>query len=133
MIQVSGVLNRKSTDSSLEKINDAMLKQSFFGRMLDYGDLTVLTASESGIDAMKMLRSPIEFKKRMLDAKHTFEVGMEREGWTPSPPIRDAAPVGRWRAVASAATPASPAAPAPVGGLDRRGGSRLHRRQTPTR
>ena len=93
VIQVSGVLNRKAADSSLEKINDAMLKQSFFGRMLDYGDLTVLTASESGVDAMKMLRSPIEFKKRMLDAKHAFEVGMEREGWAPSPPIRDAGPV----------------------------------------
>src|SRR6478672_10053350 len=91
VIQVEGVLNRKSTDSSLEKINDAVLNQSFFGRMLDYGDLTVLTASESGIDAMKMLRRPIEFKKRMLDAKHSFEVGMEREGWAPSPPIRDGA------------------------------------------
>jgi hypothetical protein len=110
VIQVSGVLNRKSTDSSLEKINDAMLRQSFFGRMLDYGDLTVLTASESGIDAMKMLRSPIVFKKRMLDAKHSFEVGMEREGWTPSPPIRDAAPAAAGVA-ANAATPASPAAP----------------------
>ena len=117
VIQVSGVLNRKSTDSSLEKINDAMLRQSFFGRMLDYGDLTVLTASESGIDAMKMLRSPIEFKKRMLDAKHAFEVGMEREGWTPSPPIRETSPAaaGAVASVATAATPASPApAPAPA-------------------
>ncbi len=122
VIQVSGVLNRKAADSSLEKINDAMLKQSFFGRMLDYGDLTVLTASESGVDAMKMLRSPIEFKKRMLDAKHAFEVGMEREGWTPSPPIRDAGPVaaGAAGAVAtSAATPPStPAAAAPKANPD---------------
>jgi hypothetical protein len=109
VIQVSGVLNRKATDSSLEKINDAMLKQSFFGRMFDYGDLTVLTASESGIDAMKMLRSPIEFKKRMLDAKHSFEVGMEREGWAPpSPPIRDAAPTAM-------ASPTAAAAPSGAG------------------
>ncbi len=117
VIQVSGVLNRKSTDSSLEKINDAMLKQSFFGRMLDYGDLTVLTASESGIDAMKMLRSPIEFKKRMLDAKHTFEVGMEREGWAPSPPIRDAGPV-------AAGAPGVAAASATPGAGDRTGRGR---------
>ena len=110
VIQVSGVLNRKAADSSLEKINDAMLRQSFFGRMLDYGDLTVLTASESGVDAMKMLRSPIEFKKRMLDAKHSFEVGMEREGWAPSPPIRDAGPVPV-AAAGVAATSAAPAAP----------------------
>ena len=47
VIQVEGVLNRNSTDSSLEKINDAVLSQSVFGRMFDFGDLTVLTASES--------------------------------------------------------------------------------------
>ena len=42
----------KAADSSLEKINDAVLEQSFFGRMLGYGDLDVLTASEIGVDAM---------------------------------------------------------------------------------
>ncbi len=87
-----------------------MLKQSFFGRMLDYGDLTVLTASESGVDAMKMLRSPIEFKKKMLDAKHEFEVGMEREGWTPTPPIRDGSVPA-----AAAATGGAPGGSAPGG------------------
>jgi hypothetical protein len=88
VIQVEGVLNRNSTDSALEKINDAVLSQSLFGRMFDFGDLTILTASEAGIDKMRMLRSPIAFKKAMLDAKHEFEVGMEREGWAPGPPIR---------------------------------------------
>jgi hypothetical protein len=126
VIQVEGVLNRNSTDSSLEKINDAVLSQSVFGRMFDFGDLTVLTASEAGIDAMKMLRSPIVFKKAMLDAKHEFEVDMERAGWAPGPPIRDGsnAPVpaaaggvgaapGATSAQTSTAT-ASGAAPAPT-------------------
>jgi hypothetical protein len=97
VIQVEGVLNRKSTDSSLEKINDAVLTQSFFGRMFDFGDLTVLTASESGIDAMHMIRRPIAFKKAMLDAKREAEVEIERAGWAPSPPIREgtaASPAG---------------------------------------
>jgi hypothetical protein len=96
VIQVEGVLNRNSTDSSLEKINDAVLTQSVFGRMFDFGDLTVLTASEAGIDKMHMLRKPIAFKKAMLDAKHEFEVDMERAGWQPGPPIRDtsAGPTG---------------------------------------
>src|SRR4029077_5020382 len=35
VIQVEGVLNRSATDSSLEKINDAVLSQSIFGRMFD--------------------------------------------------------------------------------------------------
>jgi hypothetical protein len=91
VIQVEGVLNRNATDSSLEKINDAVLSQSIFGRMFDFGDLTVLTASESGIEKMRMIRSPILYKKKMLDAKHDYEVDMERAGWAPAPPIRDGA------------------------------------------
>jgi hypothetical protein len=116
VIQVEGVLNRNSTDSSLEKINDAVLTQSVFGRMFDYGDLTVLTASEAGIDKMHMLRKPIAFKKAMLDAKHEFEVDMERSGWQPGPPIRDAAPAptaGDSTAAAAATSPASTSSPAP--------------------
>ena len=73
--------------------------------MFDFGDLTVLTASEAGIDKMHMLRKPIAFKKAMLDAKHEFEVDMERAGWQPGPPIRDAAPAptaGRARPPAAA-------------------------------
>ena len=89
VIGVEGVLNRHATDSSLEKINDAVLSQSIFGRMFDFGDLTVLTASESGIETMRMIRSPIVYKKKMLDAKHDYEVDMERSGWAPGPPIRE--------------------------------------------
>jgi hypothetical protein len=118
VIQVEGVLNRNSTDSSLEKINDAVLTQSIFGRMFDYGDLTVLTASEAGIDKMHMLRKPIAFKKAMLDAKHEFEVDMERSGWQPGPPIRDAAPTSNAAGAPAAATtgatspaPSAPSAP----------------------
>src|SRR6188472_2015594 len=113
VIQVEGVLNRNSTDSSLEKINDAVLTQSVFGRMFDYGDLTVLTASEAGIDKMHMLRKPIAFKKAMLDAKHEFEVDMERSGWQPSPPIRDPAPAPAAGSSAADIAAASPAPPAP--------------------
>jgi hypothetical protein len=107
VIQVEGVLNRNSTDSSLEKINDAVLSQSIFGRMFDFGDLTVLTAAESGVERFKMIRGPIAFKKAMLDAKHAFEVDMEREGWAPSPPIREGAPA----VPANVAAPAAPSAP----------------------
>jgi hypothetical protein len=126
VIQVEGVLNRKSMDSSLEKINDAVLSQSFFGRMLDFGDLKVLTASDSAIDSMHMIRRPVAFKKAMLDAKHEAEVEIERAGWAPGPPIRDGAapapggpsgpptePVGTpIPAMAAAGAPAATTAPA---------------------
>jgi len=130
VIQVEGVLNRTATDSSLEKINDAMLSQSIFGRMFDFGDLTVLTASEIGAEKFRMLRSPVMFKKAMLDAKHEYEVDMERAGWTPSPPLRASAPppsgasaAGSGGAAASQAAtstaPTAPAAPAAPAGAPR--------------
>jgi Bacterial PH domain/Short C-terminal domain len=116
VIQVEGVLDRKATDSSLEKINDALLSQSVFGRMFDFGDLTVLTASEGGIEQMKMLRSPIVFKKKMLDAKHDYEVDMERAGWAPAPPIRDGSTTTTDSAAITGSTPvaAAPVAAAPA-------------------
>jgi hypothetical protein len=120
VIQVEGVLNRNATDSSLEKINDAVLSQSVFGRMFDFGDLTVLTASESGIEKMRMLRSPVVYKKKMLDAKHDYEVDMERAGWAPSPPIRDgsiaapAAPGASLEDTTATPAPAAAAAGAPA-------------------
>jgi hypothetical protein len=92
VLQVSGVLNKQSTDSSLEKINDARLEQSFFGRIFGFGDLDVMTAAEVGIEKFKMIKDPIGFKKAMLDAKHEFEVDMERQSWPPSPPARSGGP-----------------------------------------
>ena len=58
VIQVEGVLNRSATDSSLEKINDAVLSQSIFGRMFDFGDLRVLTAAEAGIESFRSREIP---------------------------------------------------------------------------
>ena len=58
--------------------------------MFGFGDLDVLTAAETGIERFRMILDPIGFKKAMLDAKHEYEVDMERSGWQPSPPIRAA-------------------------------------------
>ena len=63
VIEVQGVVNKRSTDSSLEKINDAILTQSIFGRIFGFGDLEVLTASEAGIERFRMIVNPIGFKK----------------------------------------------------------------------
>ena len=45
VLKVEGILSKRSADSSLEKINDAVLQQSVLGRMLGYGDLDILTAN----------------------------------------------------------------------------------------
>ena len=109
VVQVEGVVNKRATDSSLEKINDAVLTQSIFGRMFGFGDLDVLTAAEAGIERFRMIIDPIGFKRAMLDAKHEYEVDMERSGWQPSPPIR----------AASAASTTSTAGGPPAEGASR--------------
>jgi len=85
LIHAEGVINKKSTDSSLEKINDAVLTQSAFGRIFGFGDLDVLTASETGIDRLRMLIDANGFKKAMLEAKHELELEYNRPT---SPPLR---------------------------------------------
>jgi hypothetical protein len=92
VIEVQGVVNKRSTDSSLEKINDAILTQSIFGRMFGFGDLEVLTASEAGIERFRMLVNPIGFKKAMMDAKHEYEQDMSGSFRAPGPPIRETPP-----------------------------------------
>jgi PH (Pleckstrin Homology) domain-containing protein/putative oligomerization/nucleic acid binding protein len=88
VIQVAGVLNKTSMDSSLEKINDARLSQSIFGRMFGFGDLDILTAAETGIERFRMIRNPVGFKKAMLDAKHEYERDVAGGSPAPSPPLR---------------------------------------------
>src|SRR5829696_1399492 len=100
LIHAEGVINKKTTDSSLEKINDAILSEALFWRMFGFGDLDVLTASEEGIERLRMLRDAKEFKKSMIEAKHELEIEVGRPTM---PPIRsEPAPV---------VTPPAPAAP----------------------
>ena len=76
VIQVSGVLNKDVTDSSLEKVNDVKLDQSALGRMLDYGDVQILTASELGVNRFIKIAAPIHFKTAMLNAKNKLDQPM---------------------------------------------------------
>lgn len=73
VIQIFGVFNKNVTDSSLEKVNDVKLEQSYFGRMFNFGDVEILTASELGINRFTSIGNPIEFKTTMQNAK--FKLG----------------------------------------------------------
>jgi uncharacterized membrane protein YdbT with pleckstrin-like domain len=78
VIQISGVLNKNVVDSSLEKVNDVKMSQSFFGRMFGYGDVEILTASELGVNLFHQINHPVEFKTAMLNAKE--KLGFEEFG-----------------------------------------------------
>ena len=83
--------------------------ESVFGRMFGFGDLEVLTASESGIEQLRMLRDAKDFKKAMLEAKHELELELTRPTM---PPVRAADPAPA-PAPVPAPVPAAPPAPHP--------------------
>ncbi len=87
VLKVEGILNKRSGDSSLEKVNDAVLEQNLFGRIFGFGDLDIMTASEDTVDRYRMLDQAPRFKKVMLDEKHRLEVDLAR---MPGPPARAA-------------------------------------------
>ncbi|NPV57141.1 MAG: PH domain-containing protein [Anaerolineae bacterium] len=69
VIQTMGIMNKSTTDSSLEKVNDVKLEQSFWGRLFNYGTIEILTASELGVNIFHYIGAPIRFKTAMLNAK----------------------------------------------------------------
>jgi hypothetical protein len=105
LVHSEGVINKKATDSSLEKINDAVLSESIFGRMFGFGDLDVLTASENGDEKLRMLRDAKSFKKAMLEAKHELEIELSRPTM---PAMRSPEPPPMAAPVAPVAPPPAP-------------------------
>ncbi|HLO16096.1 MAG TPA: PH domain-containing protein [Anaerolineales bacterium] len=81
VIQTSGVFSKDVVDSSLEKVNDVKLSQSFLGRLFGYGDIEILTASELGANLFHEINDPVGFKTAMLNAKERLgfehEIGIE--------------------------------------------------------
>jgi hypothetical protein len=114
LLKVTGILNKRSADSSLEKINDAILSQSLWGRMLNFGNLEILTAADQAVDRYYMLNNPKEFKKVMLTMKHQLETEF-MYGRAPTPPLRAAdAPGQSYQTVSPPPVQTAPSAPAPA-------------------
>jgi hypothetical protein len=77
VIKAEGIFNKNMGDSSLEKVNDAHLTQSWVGRIFDYGTLDILTAAEDAeremLNDFEMIAEPVQFKIAMLNAKEQLE------------------------------------------------------------
>jgi uncharacterized membrane protein YdbT with pleckstrin-like domain len=72
IIQTEGVFSKRVADSSLEKVNDVVMSQSFWGRIWGYGDIEIMTASEVGVNKLHQVSNPVRFKTTMLDQKEAM-------------------------------------------------------------
>lgn len=88
IIQVTGTFNKRVSDTLLEKINDVVMEQSALGRMLKFGDIEIISGSESGIDVFHRVADPITFKKTLFDQREALgspgDVGVCVEDEVPS-------------------------------------------------
>lgn len=73
ILHIAGVLDKDITDSSLEKVNDVKLEQSLWGRLFNFGNVEILTASELGVNKFNQIADPIRFKTAMLNAKNRLD------------------------------------------------------------
>jgi uncharacterized membrane protein YdbT with pleckstrin-like domain len=78
VLQLQGVLSKNVLDSSLEKITDVQLEQSLLGRMFNFGNVDILTASDEGVNRMQAIRRPIEFKRAMMDSRARYDGYLDR-------------------------------------------------------
>lgn len=69
VLQVTGTFSKRVSDTSLDKINDILMEQSALGRVLKFGDIEIISGSESGIDIFRRIADPIGFKKELLNQK----------------------------------------------------------------
>jgi uncharacterized membrane protein YdbT with pleckstrin-like domain len=80
VIQISGVFTKEVIDSALDKVTDVRTEQTLLGRMFNYGDVEVLTASETGKNLFRMIADPLRFKRAMLDAQHALFHPVQGQG-----------------------------------------------------
>jgi uncharacterized membrane protein YdbT with pleckstrin-like domain len=72
VLEIHGVINKRVSDSSLEKVNDVVLEQSILGRFLNYGTVAIITGSDIGVNYFKHIAHPVHFKIEMLNQKEEF-------------------------------------------------------------
>jgi len=74
VIEAGGVINKYTRDTSLQMISDMIVGHPWLGRIVGYGELDLLTASEAGTTKIRFLPDADGFKKALLDARHELEL-----------------------------------------------------------
>jgi uncharacterized membrane protein YdbT with pleckstrin-like domain len=72
LMQVTGTFDKRVSSTALEKINDVLMEQSALGRMLGFGNIEIISGSESGIDLFRRIADPIGFKNELFDQKEAL-------------------------------------------------------------
>ncbi len=72
VLKQTGIISKHSGSSYLDKINNVEHRQTFLGRMLNFGDVEIDTASETGTTTFRGIESPIAFQRAILGASEEY-------------------------------------------------------------
>ena len=61
VIYKRGLIQRETNEINMDKVESVQIDQSIFGRMLDYGNVTILGTGE-GFKTLRTIASPVELR-----------------------------------------------------------------------
>ena len=77
VIDEEGFFTRHAKESPLEKINNIEYSQSFWGRILGYGNVDIQTAAEMGDTSYVMIHHPKLLKDTITHAQEAYKLARE--------------------------------------------------------
>jgi uncharacterized membrane protein YdbT with pleckstrin-like domain len=69
VIYKKGLIRRQTNEMNMDKVESVQIDQSILGRMLDYGDVTILGTGE-GFETLRTIASPIELRNSITGTTH---------------------------------------------------------------
>jgi len=69
VIYKKGLIRRQTNEMNMDKVESVQIDQSILGRMLDYGDVTILGTGE-GFETLSTIASPIELRNSITGTTH---------------------------------------------------------------
>jgi hypothetical protein len=72
IVRQEGVFSVSSFDAPLDKINNVYHRQSFIGRLFQYGEVGLETASEQGATVFDFLARPLVFKNSLVSQRESY-------------------------------------------------------------
>ena len=69
VIYKKGLIRRQTNEMNMDKVESVKIDQSILGRMLDYGDVTILGTGE-GFETLRTIASPIELRNSITGTTH---------------------------------------------------------------
>ncbi len=73
VVKQEGVFTTSSFDASLDKVNNVFHAQTLWGRLFNYGDVGLETASEQGTTVFQKVTNPISFKNRIVHQREMYK------------------------------------------------------------